>query len=187
MSKIDKSKYTKKHNDKSIYNLILITKQIPINIINVGSNIRQTLEKIISTSIEGKCNEEGYIKPKSTKILTYSSGLVQGNNIIFEVVFECLSCCPVEGMQIKCVAKNITKAGIKAIVSEESNPVVVFIARDHHYQMEYFSNVKEEEQIKIRVIGQRYELNDEYISVLGELIDMKKHIKHSKPKIVLED
>ena len=38
--------------------------------------------------------------------MTYSSGLVNSNIISFEVVFECLVCCPVEGMHIQCEAKN---------------------------------------------------------------------------------
>ena len=47
---------------------------------------------------------------------------------IFEVVIECLVCCPVEGMHISCIAKSITEsAGIKA-VDEEPSPVIIFIA-----------------------------------------------------------
>ena len=40
-----------------------------------------------------------------------------------------------------------------------------------------FSKVKAEEDITIKVIGIRYELNDENISVLGEL-----RVKKRKPK-----
>ena len=71
-----------------IYSKILITRKVPLNIIHVGSNIKQTLEKVIASEIEGKCIVEGYIKPNSTKILTYSSGEISGINVIFEVVFE---------------------------------------------------------------------------------------------------
>ena len=37
-----------------------------------------------------------------------------------------------------------------------------------------FSDIEENQEIKIRVIGQRYELNDKYISVIGELIEGPK-------------
>ena len=50
--------------------------------------------------------------------------------------------------------------------------------------MDYFSNVKENDDIKVRVIGQRFELNDKYISILAELIDPQK-IKKGVPKIIL--
>ena len=76
-------------------------------------------------------------------------------------------------MYINCVAKNITKAGIKAEIDtyseEEKSPLIIFLARDHNYLIKKFSNININDKIRIRVIGQRFELNDEYISVLGEL------------------
>ena len=45
------------------YNRVLISRKLIVNIINVGSNIKQTLEKILSKDIEGKCINEGFIKP----------------------------------------------------------------------------------------------------------------------------
>lgn len=164
-----------------IYYSTLITKTISVNIVNIGSSLKQTLSKIISSQIEGKCIVEGYIKPRSTQILTYSSGLVKGSDVIFEVTFECLVCCPVEGMHIKCIAKNITKAGIRAETEQEPSPVVIFIARDHHFNNSYFNTIKENDEIKVRVIGQRYELNDKYISVIAELLEPKPE-KYFLPK-----
>jgi len=159
-------------HDKNIYNEIMITRQIPINIVNIGQNLKQTFLNIISNLIEGKCIEEGYIKSKSTKILTYSSGVIRGGQVVFEVVFECLACCPVEGMRIKCRAMNITKAGIKAEIDDDNDvPVVIFLARDHHNKIEYFSTIEINALIEVRVIGQRFELNDDYVSIIAELME----------------
>ena len=171
-----------------IYSKILITRKVPLNIIHIGSNIKQTLEKVISSEIEGKCIVEGYIKPQSTKILTYSSGEISGINVIFEVVFECFVCSPVEGMHIKCIAKNITKAGIRAETVEEPSPVVIFIARDHHTAKPYFATVQQNDNITVRVIGQRFELNDKYISIIAELLEPKeeKMKKKKKPRLVIK-
>jgi hypothetical protein len=73
-------------------------------------------------------------------------------------------------MRISCAVKNITNAGILAHVDDsEYSPVNIFIARDHHYNIPYFSELKEGDEIMIRVIGQRFELNDTFVSVLGEL------------------
>tara|TARA_B100000902_G_scaffold343854_1_gene348805 strand:+ start:489 stop:1085 length:597 start_codon:yes stop_codon:yes gene_type:complete len=167
-----------------IYNNILITRNISVSINNIGTGIKQTLEKIISNTIEGKCIVEGYIKPNSTKILTNSSGIIKGDSINFEVVFECAACSPVEGMLINCIAKNITKAGIRAESKDDPSPVVIFISRDHHHTSEYFAKIKEDQEIKVRVIGQRFELNDKYVSIIAELImpseekiKLKKKIK----------
>ena len=54
-------------------------------------------------------------------------------------------------------------------VKEDPSPIVVFIARDHYYEKDYFNNVKEGDNIMIKVIGQRFELNDKYISIVAEL------------------
>ena len=173
----------KKKKDLDIYSPAILTDDIYIPIINVGSNIKETLLKIIAHKIEGKCISEGFVKLESIKILSYSNGIVTGSNIQFQVVFECNICCPVEGMHINCIAKNITKAGIRAELDEVHNPIVIFIARDHNYMSKSFSSIQENQPIKIRVIGQRYELNDAYISVIGELVSDINNVSHTHTKI----
>jgi len=181
---------------QSIYSRCLITRNIVLPITAIGKNIKETIEENIKIKYEGKCIVEGYIKQNSSKIITYSSGLIiRGNSISFEAVFECEVCFPVEGMIISCLAKNITKAGIRAeSAADVPSPVIVFIAKDHHYTNNYFSEIKEGDAINVRVIGQRFELNDKYISIIGELIKPKiekvmipKWKETIKPKIVIED
>ena len=162
---------------QGLYTQILITRTIPVNINNIGNKIKETLEKAISTQIEGKCIVEGYIKPNTTEIITFSSGLIKGEHVIFEVVFKCDVCSPVEGMNIKCIAKHINKAGIRAEVNESPSPLIIFIARDHNYKSPLFSQVKENDELKIRVIGQRFELNDKYISIIAELLEANNETK----------
>jgi len=113
---------------------------------------------------------------------------------VFEVVFECDVCYPVEGMVVQCVVKNITKAGIRAeSASDVPSPVVIHVAKDHHYSVQYFNEVQEGDKINIRVIGQRFELNDKFISIIGTLIKEKEYIPPSKfkpqvkPKLVIEE
>ena len=179
---------------QSIYSRCLITRSIVLPITAVGKNIRETIEENIKASFEGKCIVEGYIKNNSSKIVTHSSGLIiKGNLISFEVVFECDICFPVEGMLVSCIAKNITKAGIKAeSATDVPSPIVVFVTKDHHYNSAYFSEVQEGDKINVRVIGQRFELNDKYISIIGELVKEKeafvsKPKQPSKPRIVIEE
>jgi hypothetical protein len=76
------------------------------------------------------------------------------------------------GMLIECFAKTITKAGIHAEVITDNDivPITVFIARDHHSTNKYFSEIKENVQITVKVIGSRFELNDPYICVIGQLV-----------------
>lgn len=186
-SALTRKKREKKSSQTSIYSKILTTKTVHLDIKYIGTNLIQTLEQNIAEEVEGKCSVEGLIKPNSITILTYSSGLINSGIISFEVVFECLVCCPVEGMHVQCEAKNITKAGIRAVSRESPSPIMVFIARDHHIKSQYYSTVKENSLITVRVIGQRFELNDAYISVIAELIEPreKKLVMTKKPKLIL--
>jgi DNA-directed RNA polymerase subunit E'/Rpb7 len=183
---IEQSKSKKKEIIlSSIYSRSIINRTILLPIHVVGKNLKQTMEEYVSFHFEGKCLVEGYIKPNSTKIITHSSGTIKrGNLISFDIVFECLICFPVEGTIISCIAKTNTKAGITAESADEKpSPVLVFIARDHHYYSSQFNEIKEGDKINIRVIGQRFELNDKFISIIGELIKEPRN----KPKIIIEE
>lgn len=160
---------------ESVYSRCLVSRVITLPITAIGNDLNMTLTRTIMATYEGRCVVEGYIKPDSSTLITYSSGMNKGSNVLFEVIFECDVCFPVENMLIECVAKNITKAGIRAESSKESpSPIVVFIAKDHHYNVSEFSDIKEGDVFTTRVIGQRFELNDKYISIIGELVKSKK-------------
>ena len=166
-----KSKRTKANQkiDNVLYTHSVITRQVNLPIINIGKNIMQTFESVIKTQYEGKCSVEGYIKPGTTNIISYSAGKMSGNVVSFQVVFTCEICTPVEGMFIQCVASNITKAGIRAHTKEMPSPVVIFIARDHYYDSDEFNNIKEGDNITVKVIGCRFELYDTQISIIAEI------------------
>jgi DNA-directed RNA polymerase subunit E'/Rpb7 len=161
----------------STYTRCLVNRTITLPISTIGKNLKSTIETNIAINYEGKCVVEGFIKPNSCKLITYSSGLIQkGDQISFEIVFDCEVCFPVENMLISCVAKNITKAGIRAESSTDSpSPIVVFIAKDHNYDNPLFADIKEGDEFTTRVIGQRFELNDKYISIIGELVKRPRH------------
>jgi DNA-directed RNA polymerase subunit E'/Rpb7 len=191
LQKVSQYKKKKENRIQSVYSRCLITRKIVLPITTIGKNLKENIEENIKSNFEGKCVVEGYIKPNSSKIITYSSGSIErGNNVLFEVVFECDVCLPVEGMIISCVVKNITKAGIRAeSANDVPSPVVVFIAKDHHYSVSYFSEIQEGDKVTIRVIGQRFELNDKFISIIGELIKEKdtKTKQFVKPRLVIEE
>jgi DNA-directed RNA polymerase subunit E'/Rpb7 len=175
-----------------VYIQSLLTMKVILPIVEVGKNMKENLEKIISKRNEGKCISEGFIRPGSIKVIRYSSGNVTGQYVEFETVFECMICHPVEGMLIECDVKTITKAGIHAEVTDSVGavPITAFIARDHHFTDRAFSEIKENAKIVVRVIGTRYELNDPYICVIGKLIEKKEKRQYgglSKLNILEDD
>jgi len=174
----------KKVRGLGIYQQNVLTKKVQLPYTVVGNNIAENIQKRLGETISGKCIKEGYIKPNSIRLLSYSAGVINDKYVIFTVVFECLICRPVEGMRFKVVTKNITKAGIRCETKEEVSPVVVFIARDHHFKSKEFSNLKVGDEITVRVIGIRFELNDRYISVIAEFVTPRKIRK--RPKIIIK-
>jgi len=174
----------KKQIQRNVYVASQITKSISLPMTAIGKNLHETIERTIAGMVEGKCIVEGFVKRGSSKVITYSSGLVKGENILFDIVFQCEVCFPVAGMLLSCVAKNVTKAGIRAESSEETpSPFVLFIARDHHYANDSFNSIEEGQKFVARVIAQRFELNDKYVSVIGE-ISVKDTFR--KPALVIE-
>ena len=71
--------------------------------------------------------------------------------------------------------KFLTKAGIHAEVIGKHGevPITAHIARDHNYNDVRFSEVKEKDVIRVRVIGVRFELNDPCIDVIGKVVEKR--------------
>jgi len=196
MEPVAKNTHLKKRKDtkpQSIYSRCLLTRNVVLPITCIGKNLDQVLEEYIQNTFEGKCVVEGYVNPNSSKIIRYSSGVIsRGSNIIFELVFECDVCFPVEGMLISCVVKNTVKAGIRAESAVNvPSPFVVFVAKDHHFTSQNINEIQVGDIISVRVIGQRFELNDKSVSIIGELVKEKEYIpktkQQSKPRLVIED
>jgi DNA-directed RNA polymerase subunit E'/Rpb7 len=176
-----------------VYIKSLLNMKVVLSITEVGKNIKQNLERMISKKTEGRCIAEGFIRPGSISVISYSSGTVNNEKVEFQTVFECMVCHPVEGMLIECDTKTITKAGVHAEVVDKNGvvPITVFVARDHHYTDRQFAEIKENMKITIRVIGVRFELNDPYICVIGKLVEQtaaNQRQSGRKPTInILED
>lgn len=153
------------------YILSVLETKVSLSINQVGDGIKKNLEDSIARKMEGKCIPQGYVKPASVKIMSYSSGKVNGDRIDFVVVYQCDVCFPIEGMIVECTCKTTTKAGIHAEVIDSNGnvPIIVFVARDHHINNSAFENVQENDRIVVKVVGTRFELNDPNICVIGNL------------------
>ena len=71
--------------------------------------------------------------------------------------------------------ENKTPSKKRAESSDETpSPFVLFIARDHYFDNEQFNSIKENEKFVARIIAQRFELNDKYISIIAEIVSPSK-------------
>ncbi len=167
-----------------IYCKTVIKRRIQLLSSLVGeSKTKSNILKFLQDNYEGRCVSEGYVRTGSIEIIQISAGLNYKEFTIFNVEFECLICLPVKNMLLKCVInKPVTKAGIHAdIVGETPSPMSIFIAKDNHYNVDAFSNVQKGDQINVRVLVYRYQLNDKFITVIGQLVmDDENEDKRSK-------
>lgn len=155
-----------------LYIQSLLRAKVSIHITEIGANIKENLETILNEQYAGKCIEDGYVKPGSIRIQSYSPGMVANEMVEFHILYHCQVSRPVEGQVLEARVKTITKAGIHAqcIDQEKNVPITVFIARDHHLYQQDFKDVKEGDRIYACVIGVRFELNDPYICVIARYL-----------------
>ena len=74
-----------------VYIKSMLQKRIQVPITQIGSNIEEVLTKKINKNFSGKCINEGYIKINSCNVISYSSGILEGSNVRFEILYEWLT------------------------------------------------------------------------------------------------
>ena len=74
------------------------------------------------------------------------------------------------GANTENITKNIeSKMGSK---SEYNSPIVVYLAAEHN-DTKLMENCDPGNEISIKVRGQRYELNDRHVNIIGQLVSIK--------------
>jgi DNA-directed RNA polymerase subunit E'/Rpb7 len=153
-----------------LYRNNILKRRVTLSFDEVGSNVMSIIKRKLVDLLEGKCIEEGILKRGTIKVEIISSGFVEHNCIYFDVSFSCEICCPSEGMIISnCIVKNISKAGVKCEVNSANSPLTIFIVRDLNFDNDDVTSLSENDIIAVKVIGQRYELNDKTISVIANI------------------
>lgn len=183
---------------QNIYNAEILNFKVKFKFNDLTQNLNEKFIQYAKKNIMGKCHKEGYISNNHVRIIDYSSALLDGHNVYFNVNYEFMVCYPYEGMVLSCKIQNITKIGVKGVLSEDDNenPIIVFASRIHNESI--LSDVDEMDEennedidrnkinaikinniMKVKVIGFRFEINDPYLSVLGEIIK-------DEPKIIMD-
>ena len=74
-----------KRKSKSIYSKNMLTRKIVLPFTSIGGNLNEILKEKLEEELYNKCCKEGYIKKDSIIISSYSSGIIQENNVNFDV------------------------------------------------------------------------------------------------------
>lgn len=158
------------------------TVSLPFYKITKGIVVAQLLRNELAKMVEGRCSIEGYICPDTVAISSYSCGTLAGANIRFDIIADCLICYPDENSVIRCVAKTITQAGVRAGAKDlergKVSPIEVFLSRDMHASSrDLFSRIEENDILTVKIIGRRFVLHDTHITIIAMLLDVKKEYK----------
>jgi len=176
--------------NQKIYTKQLIHKKVKIPFAQLGNSVEKIFKEYAENFITGKCSKEGYISTKHVKVIEYSAPQCVSSDAIYDVLYEFEVYNPYEGQELNAKVSNITKIGIKAVVSSNNrnNPATVFASRLHNEHVimkddnleideidHSLDNIySENDIIRIEVIGYRFEINDSSVYILGKIIDKNK-------------
>ena len=167
---------------RGLYQKQLVRHKIKIPIEKISENLAQLFIEYAKNNIMNQCEKEGYISDNTCKIVSFSAGKTVSSDIIYDVLFEFMVCYPYEDMTFNCKIQNITKIGIKGVLTHDElkNPLVIFASYLHNPsifdQTETQSSNESSKYnigdiIYVRVLGHRFEINDPSIYVLVEILN----------------
>jgi DNA-directed RNA polymerase subunit E'/Rpb7 len=146
-----------------------LTRSVHITAPHIQRNILASLSAQLNTKYAGTCIPEGYVRKGSIAIEEYSLGrvnLVKGGLDFTAVKFQADICMPHPGQVFRAKVVLKSKIGLHAEVS----PISVLLPRDLHIGNEAFDAVVEDQEIEFKVVGSRFQQNNDTIDVLGTLL-----------------
>ncbi len=162
-------KYSKLFNKNTVQDKIHIHPKY------LHSNLDSAITGQIQQKVEGICNKDGYVKKKSVQLLKRSIGMASSNNtngyVSFDVLYSIDVCNPASGDIYPCIVKKTNKIGFLAEPLERPNPLVIVVVKQHVENKDLLNTIKEGEYVSIKIIGARFDLGDDKISVVGNLVD----------------
>ena len=156
--------------DEHLYVSNLIVETVSVKFEHCGRDMEKYFLLYARDQLEGRCIKEGYVRPETTKVITYTSGGIHGTLIEFRVLYLVQVCHPYEGMRLTCTVESVSKIGIRAVIRKGHNPIVVYLTRELNPAV-YMEDYELEQVIEVSVLGSRFEMRDPFISVLGVFLN----------------
>ena len=163
-----------------LYTNQCVQKTVHVPFDKLEKNMKDVFIRHAKKYFVNKCTKEGYITNKPFQVISYSAGETRSGHVEYRVLYEFQTCFPYEGMNVQCKIDCVTKIGIKGILSHDEleNPIVVFASHLHNPTIfdtneDGENNTKQYQEgdiMQIKVVGHRFEVNDPFIYVLGEII-----------------
>ena len=165
--------------EEGLYVESIVQESLSVPFADAGRNMEQYFKAYAIENLEGRCWKEGFIRPNSSKVVSYTAGLLNGTSIDYSVLYHVEVCYPYEHMEVECIVRQVNKVGIRATLREKQNPLVVYVTREHNSQLN-MSSYKVGQKIRVRVLGHRFEPGDPCIHVMAEMIELGQNVQNGK-------
>lgn len=126
--------------------------------------------------VEGTCNAQGYIRPGSMQILARSMGQAEHCRFTGDFIFYCkvrMECLmPFDGMIVEAQVLKANKLGAYVLVTEKKKRLEamrILLPRDFNMGNSEFDNLKVGDEVRIKVLQTRFQVNDAFINGVGTL------------------
>lgn len=184
-----------------VFTRVLLSDYIKLHPRYLSKDIDVIITEKLKEKVEGKCTKHGYIKKDSIDIYKIAPGKIElvGLNgfVQYLVYFYADVCNPLVGSIIKCNVVNINKFGILGEAGFYSNAdfvnvLEIIIAKNSINIVSEvdLENVKIGDEVFVEVLGKKYELGSQKISVIGRVVkgyDVQKKGKKDTKKEIKEE
>jgi hypothetical protein len=159
--------------------------------VKTTDEINTLLENKIRNVFEGRCHQNGYIRPGSIKLIGKSVGIAENGRFTGNFLYNCKVSCealyPTANMIItgRIIDKN--KLGVYAVLEEAMQ---IILPRDLHdrNELEILENVMIGDEIDIRLMKSRFKINEAFIVSVGVLVPAnKRKMKNLEEKLEEEE
>lgn len=158
--------------DIFIETLIKTTLIMPLE--SVLKNIDESVLNRLKETYEGKCMKDGYIMEDSIVIVKRSMAEMYGSQmngkVKFTIQYKAKICSPMKDNIIKCTINSVNKLGVLAF----NKPLRIIIAKEFHKKNDVFKNLKQGDEIEIKIIDKKFDINSTNIQVIAMLNNVEE-------------
>ena len=182
--------------NKILFKKIKIYTFVNILISELSTDIDNIILNKIKNKYECKCTKYGLIKKDSIQIINRSSGISKNEHFNSSYYFyaNCIAdiCNPPNDSLLKCKIIALNNVGFKAIINDpDTNEKIIDIMIPkittgiiHDIDI---SNLKENDEIIIKICGKRIYYKESYITVIGSVSSQNIIINEENKDEILED
>lgn len=144
---------------------------------DITNDMSKSILKVLRNEKEGICSNHGFIKKDSIKICEIGPGKVELTSfhgyINYTVKYSAQVCNPVKDDIVNATVQNINNFGILCTSTVSNQTVLEIIVPKHSPAIVSsinLENVKIGDKVMVQIIGKKYQLYNEKISIIGKIV-----------------